>query len=215
MKKVALILGVVILAIALPYSPMLIENLTAQTGSAKEGFKEGDIIFHTSQSKQSPLIQFATRSKLSHCGIIVMREGRPYVLEASKSLVLTPLEEFIARGKDGKYWVKRYCKESINLKYASYLGKPYDAAFKPNNGIYYCSELVYDIYIKQLGIKLCEPKQVKDYLILGTNRLQKIKSTMDRRGITMDQYVVAPVDIYNSRYLKRVKGGSSIVAEGR
>jgi hypothetical protein len=48
----------------------------------KDKLKEGDIIFHTSKSKQSPLIQYATMSTLSHCGIIVEKKGDLYVLEA-------------------------------------------------------------------------------------------------------------------------------------
>ena len=34
-------------------------------------YKEGDVIFIISKSKQSPLIQYATRSPWSHCGIVV------------------------------------------------------------------------------------------------------------------------------------------------
>jgi hypothetical protein len=65
--------------------------------------------------------------------------------------------------------------------------------------------LVYDIYKNQLGIELCEPKRVGDYLILGTDKLDKIKSTMQRRGITKEQYAVAPVDVFESEYLHSVK----------
>jgi hypothetical protein len=63
---------------------------------------------------------------------------------------------------------------------------------------------VYDIYQKQLGIELCEMKMVSDYLILGTNNVPKIKKSMKRRGITMDQEVVAPKDIFNSDELRMV-----------
>ena len=205
MKRIALIASIILAVVSLPFSPMLFECATAQTRPIKEGVKEGDIIFHTSQSSQSPLIQFATRSKISHCGIIVMRDGAPYVLEASRTLVVTPLDKFIARGKDGKYWIKRCQKENIKIGYDTYLGKAYDSAFKFDNDIYYCSELVYDIYLKQLGIELCKPKRVGDYLTLGTRHLDKIKSTMQRRGITAEQYVVAPADVFNSKHLRDVK----------
>jgi uncharacterized protein YycO len=101
--------------------------------------------------------------------------------------------------------LKRSDKENIKIDYAHYLGKPYDLAFSFDNDIYYCSELVYDIYLNQLGIKLCEPKKVDDYLILCTDKIPQIESTMKRRGITNEQYVVAPVDIFESDYLKSVK----------
>ena len=204
MKKILLTLGVLLVAIAIPLRSWLIEPLSAQDTPITD-VREGDVIFHTSQSSQSPLIQIGTRSHITHCGIIVMRDGRPYVLETLKTLVLTPLDKFIARGKDGKYWLKRSDKENIKIDYAHYLGKPYDLAFSFDNDIYYCSELVYDIYKNQLGIELCKPKQVGDYLILGTDKLDKIENTMQRRGITKEQYAVAPVDVFESEYLHSVK----------
>ena len=75
-----MILGIILLILALPFRSMVTENLTAQTDPVEE-VREGDVIFQTSQSQQSPLIQIATRSKISHCGIIVMKNGKPYVLE--------------------------------------------------------------------------------------------------------------------------------------
>ena len=129
-----------------------------------------------------------------------MKNGKPYVLETLKTLVVTPLDKFIARGEDGKYWLKRSKKENIKIKYKSYLGKPYDLAFKFDNGKFYCSELIYDIYKNQLGIELCKPKKVSEYLILGTEHIQQIENAMKQRDISTEQYVVAPVDIFKSEY---------------
>ena len=204
MKKTFMILGIIILLLALPLSSIVTETLTAQTDPIEE-VKEGDVIFQTSQSQQSPLIQIATRSRISHCGIIVMKNGKPYVLETLKTLVITPLDKFIARGEGGKYWLKRSNKENIKIEYGSYLGKPYDLAFKFDNGKFYCSELIYDIYKNQLGIELCEPKKVSDYLMIGIDKLPQIEMAMKKRGITMEQYAVAPVDIFESDYLEDVK----------
>ena len=203
MKKALIISGIILLLLALPFSSMVTETFTAQTGAVKN-VKEGDVIFQTSQSEQSPLIQIGTRSMITHCGIVVMKGGKPYVLETQRTIVLTPFDKFIARGKDGRYWLKRSKKDNIKIKYNSYLGKPYDLAFKFDNGKFYCSELIYDIYIKQLGIELCKPKKVGDYLILGTDELPKIEKAMKKRGITKEQYAVAPVDIFNSEHLNGV-----------
>ena len=204
MKKILIAIGILIVAIAIPLRSWLIEPLSAQDTPITD-IREGDVIFHTSQSSQSPLIQVGTRSHITHCGIVVMKDGKPYVLETLKTLVLTPLDKFIVRGKDGKYWLKRSDKEDIKIDYAHYLGKSYDFAFSFDNDIYYCSELVYDIYKRQLGIELCTPKQIGDYLILGTDKLDKIKETMSRRGITKEQYAVAPVDIFESEHLYNVR----------
>ena len=204
-KILLLIIAIALVGVALPYSPMLGERLTAQTLPTNQEVREGDIIFQTSKSRQSPLLQVATRSKITHCGIIVMREGKPYVLETLKTLVVTPLDKFIARGEGGRYWLKRADVENVNIEYGKYLGKPYDSAFSFDNDIYYCSELVYDIYLNQLGIKLCEPKKVGDYLILCTDKLPIIEKEISRRGITTEQQAVAPVDIFESNLLKAVK----------
>lgn len=159
--------------------------------------KEGDVIFQTSKSDQAPLVALATGSKLTHCGIIVMKGNEPYVLEATATLRLTPLKKWIARGRGGTYWLKRPKNiESVKIKYKHLLGRSYDLAFSFNNKKYYCSELVYDIYKNQLGITLCEPRKIKSYHTLG------MKKVMKRRGIDPEGYAVAPVDIYNSDKLQ-------------
>lgn len=204
MKKAFIIIGVILCIVAYPFRSMLVEVMTA-TKAPVEDVREGDVIFQTSLSQQSPLIKMGTRSTITHCGVVVMKDGKPYVLETQKTLVLTPLEKFIARGKDGKYWHKRPKMDNIKIKYNSYLGKPYDLAFKFDNGKFYCSELIYDVYLNQLGIELCKLKTIDDYLILGTHHIPKIKRAIKKRGITMNQYAVAPVDVFNSKELKFVK----------
>ena len=59
----------------------------------------------------------------------------------------------------------------------------------------YCSELVYLIYKEQFGIELCKPKKIKNYHLFGLSKIIK------RRGINLNQLVIAPSDIINSKYL--------------
>ena len=204
-KKIVLLLLALLLCIAAsPFRSMIAESFTGSK-SPVEDVKEGDVIFHTSLSCQSPLIKAATRSTMTHCGIIVMKDGEPYVLETLQTLVVTPLDEFIARGKNGKYWLKRSKLENIRIEYDHYLGKPYDLAFKFDNDKFYCSELIYDVYKNQLDIELCKPVKVSDHLILGIENIPQIKTAMEKRGIAKEQYVVAPVDIFKSDFLEDVK----------
>ena len=56
---------------------------------------DGDIVFHTSRSAQSQAIQLATKSPYSHMGIVYLRDGKPFVLEAVQPVKLTPLDEWI------------------------------------------------------------------------------------------------------------------------
>src|SRR5262249_23472316 len=76
-------------------------------GAQPPAMLDGDIIFQTSQSSQSLAIQRATRSPYSHMGIVLFRNGTPYVLEAAATVRYTPLDTWIARGRGGHYVVKR------------------------------------------------------------------------------------------------------------
>lgn len=155
----------------------------------KSELKEGDIVFQISKSRQSPMIQAATMSVWSHCGIVVEKKGELYVLEASNVVKLTPLDKWIKQGRGGRYKVKRVLDKPMHIKYKKYIGKPYDLSFKFDNGKYYCSELVYDIYKTQYDIELCKPKRLKSYFI------SPFKSTMKKRGMNLEQLVVAPDDL--------------------
>jgi len=161
-----------------------------QTSRSK--LKEGDMIFHISQSEQSPLIQYATQSTLSHCGIIIEKKDGLYVLEASATLRLTPIDKFINRGKGKLWWAKRVIDEPLKVKYNHLLGRKYDLSFKKDNNRFYCSELLHHIYETQFGISLCEYRKVSSYHLIG------LKKHLKRRGISKDQLVVAPADIFKS-----------------
>lgn len=151
--------------------------------------KEGDIVFQISKSKQSPFIQLATWSPWSHCGIIVIKKNKPYVLEASNVVRLTDFSTWVKRGRGCLFRKRRVLKHCPKISYKKYLGQPYDLSFKSNNGKMYCSELVYIIYKEQLGIKLCEPQKVSSYHIFGLSKLLK------KRHIDPNQLVVAPSDL--------------------
>ena len=69
--------------------------------------REGDVIFQISRSEQSRAIQLATGSEYSHMGIIYVSDGEYYVYEAIQPVRLTPLANWVKRGEDGHYVVKR------------------------------------------------------------------------------------------------------------
>lgn len=157
--------------------------------------KEGDIVFIESQSSQSPYIKIGTMSKWTHCGIIVGTPQGMKVLEASKTVRLTPFSQFIGAARNENWCVRRpEHKLTSPINYHKYLGQPYDLQFKFDNGKIYCSELVWLIY-KDQGIELCKPRVVSSYPMA---RIPKVKKLMDKRNISMNQEAVAPVDIYKS-----------------
>ena len=189
---------IVILTLALILGLLGYQWLKPQPAQATSFLKEGDIVFQTSKSSQSKYIILATQSQWSHCGIIIEKPDGMYVLEAISTVSLTPYQQWVDRGRDKRVSVKRYTEESIKIMYSKYLGKPYDLAFKFDNGKWYCSELVYDIYKQQLGVELCKPRPVGDYVMSGLDKV------LTKRGIDKNQLVVAPSDLYESKLMNRL-----------
>ena len=69
--------------------------------------QDGDLVFHESTSRQSPIIKLAQHSKWTHCGIVFHIGEKAYVYEAVEPVKYTPLKDWIARGKNGVYCAKR------------------------------------------------------------------------------------------------------------
>ena len=183
---------IIIITLLLMASLLAVNVLKSQPAPVASALKEGDIVFQTSKSPQSKYIILATQSQWSHCGIIIEKPDGLYVLEAITTVSLTPYQQWVERGRGKRVSVKRYTEEPIKIKYSKYMGKPYDLAFKFDNGKWYCSELVYDIYKRQLGVELCKPRPVSDYMISGLDKV------LTKRGIDKNQLVVAPSDLYDS-----------------
>ena len=175
--------------------------------------QEGDIIFQISLSAQSQAIQLATGSTYSHCGIIFKEGSTYYVLEAVQPVKRTPLTEWIKRGKDGHYVVKRLIDakkiltENVihQMKQVgrTWEGKDYDLAFEWTDEKMYCSELIWKIYKTTTDIKLSELEYLKDFDLSNT----LVKKTLQERygnDIPWDETVISPAALYNSNWLETV-----------
>ncbi|KAF2334540.1 YiiX family permuted papain-like enzyme [Flavobacterium nitrogenifigens] len=175
-------------------------------------FKDGDLIFQTSESKQCEAVRIATNSKFSHCGIIYDINGNWFVFEAVQPVKLTPLEDWIKHGKDSKYLVKRLKDDSVlnpevlqKMKDYSqqFDGKEYDAYFEWTDNRIYCSELIWKIYKNAAGIELSKLRELKDFN-LQDPRVQKILKERYGNDIPLEEKVVTPSDIAESNILKTV-----------
>ncbi len=128
--------------------------------------QDGDIIFHTSRSAQSLAVQRATGSRYSHMGLVLHRAGKPYVFEAVQTVRYTPLADWIARGNGGHYVVKRLKDADVQLTppalrrlhaaTGDYAGRAYDLRFEWSDERIYCSELVWKLYERTLGLRIGE-----------------------------------------------------------
>ena len=177
-------------------------------------FNNGDIIFHTSKSRQSEAIQKVTKSEFSHVGIIYKTEkGKFYVYEAVQPVKLTKLDKWIRNGLDGKYAVKRLKKASFlltteNLKKLKkegekYKGKNYDIMFNWSDKEIYCSELIWKMYKKSLNIEIGKLQKFKDF-DMSDPAAQRIKQARYGDKLPLDEVVITPVSMYESDLLELV-----------
>jgi len=173
-------------------------------------FHDGDIIFQTSSGDLSKAIQLATKSNLSHCGIIFFDNGKPYVYEAIQPVCKTPVEEWISRGTNKKYYIKSL-KDKKRLDAAGikamkqncnkFLGKNYDIYFGWSDERIYCSELVWKIYKYALNIEPGKLQHLREFDLSSDIVKQKLK---ERYGndIPYDEQVISPQAIFESSLLR-------------
>lgn len=171
----------------------------------------GDIIFHTSKSTQSQVIQLATHSPYSHMGMVVNKNGKLWVLEAIQPVKYTAFQAWVKRGVGQKYVVKRLHKvlnaqqQAALVQHAEkYLGKPYDIYFEWDDQAIYCSEIVWKAYKHALGIELAPLARLKDFDLTHN----KVKSLMQQRygqRIPLQEQVISPKALFDSKLLKTIQ----------
>jgi len=140
-------------------------NQNISEGNRNFALQPGDLLFQ--DSDLGPLCDAIEKvttgfqgANFSHIGIVAKDDsGNLIVIEAvSKGVVVTPLRTFFGRSFDARHQPKvvvgrvkepyrhlipSALKEGLALK-----GKPYDKVFAIDNGAYYCSELIYEIFLR-------------------------------------------------------------------
>lgn len=161
-------------------------------------------------SSQSKAIQLATNSKYSHMGIIYEIDGEFFVYEAVEPVKLTALNEWIRRGENAHFVIKRLKSANQVLTSSTlsrmrqigeqFQGKPYDIYFEWSDDRIYCSELVWKIYKEATGIEIGQLEQLSDFDL--SNDLVKAKMK-ERYGdsIPLDEKVISPAAMFNSDQL--------------
>lgn len=173
----------------------------------------GDIIFQTSTSAQSFAIQEATYSKFSHVGLIEEINGNYFVFEAVQPVKRTALQEWIDRGEDSNYVIKRLekfeyletekGKEHWKQVTEFYLGKDYDSKFEWSDDKMYCSELVWKLFNELAGVELGALQSLSE---LDIDSQPVGKKLVERFGdnIPWEQKVISPKAIFDSPLLLEV-----------
>ncbi len=208
---VQIILG--LLPLAFIFWPRTSSYADSPTTATISEFQNGDIIFQTSRSSQSKAIQLATKSKYSHMGIIYQADGQYYVYEAVQPVKLTKLNDWIRRGENSHYVVKRLkdSKEILtdeNIKRMKDLGekfkgKNYDIYFEWSDDKIYCSELVWKIYKEALNIEIGDLQELREFDLTSDIVKNKMKERYGN-NIPLNERVISPATMFESDKLVTV-----------
>ena len=195
------------------FRPLLLLLLSGHpvNAQAASSLRAGDIIFHTSRSAQSQAIQRATHSPYSHVGLVFYRDGKPFVFEAIATVRYTPLAQWVARGAEGEYVVKRLKNsltsaqaDKLRLAAEKHAGKPYDLYFEWSDARIYCSELVLKAYRDALGVELGARQKLRDFDLSDPLVRAKMR---ERYGddVPMNEPVISPAALFESRELVNLR----------
>lgn len=185
-----------------------------RSGLDPASLKEGDLIFHRSNSSQSEAIRIATQSKFNHVGIIFQYKGQFMVFEAVQPVKITPLPRFIERGnhhfvikrlRDGDRVLSAEVIARMKALGQGYLGKNYDLQFRWSDERIYCSELVWKLYKQGAGVEVGTLQKARD-LNLGNPVVQKLIKQRygDAAAIPLDEPIISPQAMFESDRLVTV-----------
>ena len=193
---------------------LLLCALSSGFSMAAATLKDGDIIFHTSRSAQSVAVQRATGSRYSHMGVVLLRDGKPYVFEAVSTVRYTPLAQWTARGNGGHYVVKRLrdadklltpgAVARLHARTSDFAGRPYDLTFEWSDGRIYCSELVWKLYQRALGVRIGELQKIREFNLTDPAVRAKMRERYGDK-VPMDEPVISPVAMFDSPLLTTVE----------
>jgi len=194
----------------------LILSLCGCSSFAKSGpvkFMDGDIVFHKSKSAQSPAVALATRSPYTHVGLITMRKGEPYVLEAVGPVRVISFERWKRQGIGQHVVVKRLKDRSAIESKANqkrmaaiakrHMGKDYDGIFAWDDREMYCSELVYRVFLDGAGILLGKIERFRD-LDLSSPEVKHLVKIRRGNDLDLAEPIVTPASIFDDPQLGTV-----------
>lgn len=173
---------------------------------------EGDIVF---QSLPNPpgmdlvdAIEGSTGSPYSHCGMVFQEDGRWQVIEAIGPVKITPLDDYIARGRGKQVWAYRLnetSRKKLPTALAAMkkdLGKPYDPRYRFDDEAIYCSELIWR------GWKAAAGRELGTAVTLGSLNWQPYQAVIEAiegpGNLPLDRQMITPRDLAKAKELTRV-----------
>lgn len=153
------------------------------------------------------MVAALTGSRWTHVGVVFVEPSGPRVLEAVSPVKWTKLSDWIARGRDSEYVVKRLrdanerlTPEALRAMRAQgkrWLGLPYDLRFRWGDDALYCSELAYKLYQRGAGVELGRLQRASD-MNLDDERVQRALARRFKNArFDPNEPVVTPDSIFN------------------
>lgn len=125
----------------------------------------------------------------------------------------TSLAEWMARGQDGKYVIKRLKNadqaltpevlQKMKQVGESFAGKNYDLTFEWSDEKIYCSELIWKIYQSATGLEIGQLEKLSSF-DLSNDAVKKIMKERYGDKIPANEIVISPVSVFNSELLETV-----------
>lgn len=135
------------------------------------------------------------------------------MLEAVQPVKYTPLKEWIAKGENSHYVVKRLRGAEDVLKdevvagmketAEAFLGRNYDLYFEWSDERLYCSELVWKVYKRSAGVEIGRLHRLGDFS-LKSDAVRKKLGERYGEDIPVDEMVISPGDMFQSENLVTV-----------
>jgi len=176
---------------------------------AKYEPQDGDVIFQS--LPYGPVvwaIEGVTKSPYSHCGIVGQRDGQWLVYEAIGTVHITPLKNFLWRGRGGGFAVYRlgaehrqHIPETLRCC-EKYLGRPYDIRYRMDDEKIYCSELIYKAFRDATG-----GQQLGELVHFGDMNwgpYDVLIRQIEGGPVPVDREMITPRDLAKARQLQPV-----------
>lgn len=174
--------------------------------------QQGDIVFQSSPNPWGmdlvDMIEGATGSAYSHCGMVIRHQNQWQVIEAVGPVQIIPLSHWQARGRGKKVWAYRLQESSQQHIPAAItaikrdIGKPYDSRYRLDDAAIYCSELIYRGWKSATGKGLGKTVVLQE---LNWQPYRKIIVALERsEEIPLTREIITPRDLAKAPELKRV-----------
>lgn len=170
--------------------------------------QEGDIAFQAlPHNPLNDMIEGATGSAYSHCGILHLAGKEWKVIEAIGPVKETSITAWEMQGRDGHFTIYRL-KPKYRDKIPAFIraaqgyeGRPYDFHYRMDDQAIYCSELVYKAFRQATGEELGRLQKVSE---LRWQPYEAVIRQLEQGPVPLDRVLITPRSVSEASQLEKV-----------